>query len=233
MRLLDTFESIFRGTRYLHRNSALGDMVAVELYEDLVAIGKSTKIANRVASQDRVVNLKNVAVGKNSRRGDGVFGELVPSVIALTEAGFVVARGPTANIEVGVETKILAKAMIKQIDRVINDLKHQVEYFREQGGNPICVGVVGINCVEQYTSYEGERAFETDGKKSKHPIQEAAEAEARLRLRASPHFDEFLILPFKATNAPPYPFSWKDRAALVTEYNAALVRLSRMYDTRF
>jgi len=83
--------------------------------------------------------------------------------------------------------------MIKQIDRVIGDLQRQVDMFVKQGGNPICVGFIGINFSGQYTSYEGDRAFLTDGKKYKHPSQEAAEAESCLLAEARPSFDEFLI----------------------------------------
>ena len=130
MRLLETFRRLFGGTKYLHRKSNLGDLVAVEFYEDLVALGKSEKLSSRTAAHDRVINLKNVTVGKSARRGDGTLGELVPSAVAIVEKNFVVARGPTANIEIGVESKILAKAMIKQIDRVIGDLQRQVAMFR-------------------------------------------------------------------------------------------------------
>ncbi len=233
MRLLETFQRLFEGTKYLHRQSNLGDLVAIEFYEDLVAIGKSTKLPARVAAHDRVINLKNVTVGKKARRGDGTLGELVPSAVAIVEKGFIVARGQTANIEIGAETKILAKAMIKQIDRVIGDLQRQVEMFKKHGGNPICVGFVGINFSETYTSYEGERAYPTDGKKYKHPIQEAADAESRLRAEVQSAFDEFLILKFIATNTPPYPFTWVDYNSLNLEYNALLTRVSREYDTRF
>jgi hypothetical protein len=155
------------------------------------------------------------------------------SAVAIVEKGFVVARGPTANIEIGVETKILAKAMIKQIDRVVGDLKRQVEMFKRQGGNSICVGFVEINYSERCTSYEGTREFPTNGRKYKHPVQEAAEAEAILRGEAQPAFDEFLILRFKATNEPPYPFAWENYSALILEYNALLTRVSREYDHRF
>lgn len=233
MRLLDTFRGLFEGTQYLHRKSNLGDLVAVEFYEDLVAINKSTKLPQRIIDHDRVINLKNVAVGRTARRGDGTLGELVPAAVAIVEKGFVVARGPTANIEIGAETKILAKAMIKQIDRVIGDLRRQVEMFRQQGGRPICIGFVGINYSDRYVSYEGERAFPTDGRKYKHPIQEAADAESRLRAQAAPVFDEFLVMRFKATNESPYPFSWQDYKALHLEYNALLTRVSREYDQRF
>ena len=156
MRLLDTFRQLFEGTRYLHRKSNLGDLIAVQFYEDLIALGKSTKLPQRVAAHDRVINLRNITVGKTARRGDGTLGELVPTAAAIVEKDFIVARGPTANIEVGAEAKILAKAMIKQIDRVIGDLQRQVQMFKKHGGNPICVGFVGINCSPTYTSYEGQ-----------------------------------------------------------------------------
>lgn len=234
MRLLDTFRGLFEGKPYKHRDSSLGDLVAVEFYEDLVAIGKSTKLPKRVADHDRVINLKNVVIGRKARRGDGTLGELVPMAGgALAEKGFLVARGPTANIEIGAETKILAKAMIKQIDRVIGDLCRQVEMFRKSGGNPICIGFVGINRADRYVSFEGTRNFPTDGKKYKHPLQEAIEAEARLIADAKPAFDEFLIMRFKATNEPPYPFTWDNYQALLLEYNAMLTRVSREYDKRF
>lgn len=233
MRLLETFQGLFEHTKYLHRKSNLGDSVAAGFYEDLVALGKSEKLTRRIESHDRVINLKNITVGRSARRGDGTFGELVPSVAAIVERGFVVSRGPTANIEIGAEIKILAKAMIKQIDRVIGDLKRQVEIFKSQGGNPICVGFVGINFSELYTSYEADREYPTDGRKYKHPIQEASEAERRLRNLASPAFDEFLILRFRATNTPPFPFTWMDYKSLSLEYNALLTRVSREYDQRF
>jgi hypothetical protein len=73
-----------------------------------------------------------------------------------TAQDFVVARGRVATVEIGVEAKILAKAMIKQIDRVINDLVGQVGHFKRGLGNPICVGIVGINQAEVCTSYEGK-----------------------------------------------------------------------------
>lgn len=178
-RLLRTFQSLFDGTQYKHRDSSLGDLVAGQLYEDLVALNKSEKLTHRVQARERVVNLGNKAIGRPSRRGDGTFGELVPTTIAITEAGLFVARGEVANIEIGAETKILAKAMIKQIDRVIGDLIRQVEEFKRTGGNPICIGIVGVNCSNTYTSYEGKNEWPTDGKKYKHPVQEAKEGGPR------------------------------------------------------
>src|SRR5712691_8114856 len=167
--LLRTFRSLFEGQPYRHRIANLGDLVASHLYEDLVALGKSTKLTKRVQHHERVVNLKNLMTGKPGRRGDGTFGELVPAAVALTEKGMLVARGPVATIEIGAETKILAKAMIKQIDRVITDLINQIMQFKRGGGNPICIGFVGVNHADEYTSFEGRRKYRTDGRKHKHP----------------------------------------------------------------
>jgi hypothetical protein len=66
-----------------------------------------------------------------------------------------------------------------------------------------------ITHAERVVSYEGDRAFPTTGKAGfVHPYQEAPEAERRLRAEAAPVFDEFLVLRFKASNAPPFPFEW-------------------------
>lgn len=231
--LLETFRRLFDGTQYKHRDSSLGDLVANQLYEDLVALGKSEKLVARVKKHERVVNLANRAVGRPSRRGDGTFGELVPTAVAIAESGLLVARGDVANIEIGAETKILAKAMIKQIDRVIGDLSRQIQEFRRTGGTPICIGLAGINFALSYTSYEGEKSWPTDGKRHKHPAQEAREAERRIIGRAAPEFDEFQILRFRATNVSPFPFEWVNYDHTASEYSALLLRVSREYDRRF
>jgi hypothetical protein len=231
--LLETFRKLFNGTQYKHRDSSLGDFVAGQLYEDLVALGKSEKLVARVQKQERVVNVANRAIGRPSRRGDGTFGELVPTAVAVTEPGLLVSRGDVANIEIGAETKILAKAMIKQIDRVIGDLLRQIQEFRRTGGTPICIGLAGINFASTYTSYEGEKSWPTDGKKHKHPAQEAEQAERRIIARAASDFDEFQILRFRATNVSPFPFEWVNYDQTASEYSALLLRVSREYDRRF
>jgi hypothetical protein len=87
-----------------------------------------------------------------------------------------VAGGPIATLEIAVEVKILAKAMIQQIDGVINDLRNQVAQFRRGGGQPVCVGIVGINGAAHPVSYEGDRPYPTAGKGGVlHPLQEAPE----------------------------------------------------------
>ena len=231
--LLGAFRGIFEGTQYKHRNSTLGDFVACHLYEDLVSLNASKLLTKRVASGQTVVNIANRTMGKPARRGDGTFGELIPASLAITADGFTVLRGEVANIQIGVETKILAKAMIKQIDRVIGDLSRQVAEFKSVGGNPICVAIVGVNFATSYCSDEGGRSYPTDGLKHKHPFQEASQAEARLLQKAKPLFDEFFLARFMATNTPPYEFGWVDSSETQKQYAAMLLRIAREYDRRF
>ncbi|MGH7917096.1 MAG: hypothetical protein ACREQE_06475 [Candidatus Binataceae bacterium] len=232
-RLLNAFASLFEGHTYLHRRSNLGDMIAREFYEDLRTLGRSRYFLQRVGSGLAVLNTRNLRVGIEARRGDGSFGEVVPGVTPVSEAGYSILRGPIATIEIGIEVKILFKAMIKQIDRVMNDLRKQAEHFKSKGGNPICVGITGVNYADHCTSYEGARPFPTDGRKYKHPVQEAHEAESRLVRLVGPVFDEFLVLRFAATNEEPYQFNWRDHDATAREYGAILARVSRQYETRF
>ncbi len=163
-RLLTEFENLFNGHPYRHRDSSRGDFVAMHLYEDLVVLNKSTKLRSRVRSREWALNTANKRQGVKARRGDGTFGEIVPGEVAITDPGFQVSRGKVATVEIGTEVKILAKAMIKQIDRVIGDLQKQVAHFRRGSGTPICVAIVGINHAQYCTSYEGIRAFKTDGR---------------------------------------------------------------------
>lgn len=229
-RLLDKFQQLFDGKVYNHRDSSQGDAVAVELYEDLYNVARSAKYVSRVSSGHSVVNRQNKRQGVVARRGDGSFGELIPNETPVTETGFNVKRGPIATIEIGIEVKILAKAMIKQIDRVISDLKGQVAHFKTNKGTPLTVGVVGVNRASQYTSVEGTRQFPTDGTaKYRHPSQEASEAITRLKTLAAPHFDEFLILEFEASNSGAFPFKWVDPVKANRDYGAILVRISNAY----
>ncbi len=232
-RLLTEFRGLFEGRTYRHRASTQGDYIASQLYEDLVDLGRSEKLVARVHAYERVLNAQNVRRGIKARRGDGTFGEIIPHQDVLTASGHTVGRGPIATVEIGCEVKILFKAMIKQHDRVITDLGNQVKHFRRGSGSPICVGIVGINQAERCTSYEGERRWPTDGRKHKHPIQEAADVERRLVSQAAPDFDEFLILRFRATNEAPFPFEWVDAKGTELDYGAALIRIGREYDRRF
>jgi hypothetical protein len=234
-RLLTEFRRLFEGKIYKHRDSSQGDFVAMHLYEDLTAINRSPKLTKAAINRkDRVLNVQNKRRGVAARRGDGTFGEIIPGEAPITDGGYLVARGPIATVEIGIEVKILAKAMIKQIDRVINDLRNQVVQFKRGGGNPICVAVIGINQAGSTVGYEGDRSFPTTGKAGfLHPIQEAPEAERRLRLEAAPEFDEFLVLRFKAANSPPYAFEWAGFKETRMDYAAGLSRIGARYQQRF
>ncbi|WP_129675324.1 hypothetical protein [Candidatus Chloroploca sp. Khr17] len=235
-RLLTEFENLFAGNVYRHRDSSLGDFVAMQLYEDLVSLNRSTKLSERVASHDWILNTANKRQGIRARRGDGTFGEIVPGEKPIVDPGYQVARGKVATVEIGAEVKILAKAMIKQIDRVIGDLQKQVTEFKRGGGSssPICIGIVGLNHASVYTSFEGTRSFKTDGRGTyRHPFQEAPEAERRLLQLAAPYYDEFIILHFEASNESPFPFSWVNLTLTSQNYGSALLRISREYDRRF
>lgn len=234
-RLLTEFRRLFEGKIYKHRDSSQGDFVAMHLYEDLITIKRSQKLIDAVINRkDRVLNVQNKRRGVAARRGDGTFGEIIPGETAISDPGYLVARGPIATVEIGVEVKVLAKAMIKQIDRVVNDLRNQVVQFKRGGGNPICIAVIGINQAESTVGYEGDRPFPTTGKQGfLHPYQGAPAAERRLQASAAPDFDEFIVLRFKATNAPPFPFEWLDTNGTRLDYGAALSRISARYQQRF
>jgi len=146
-RLLAEFRRLFEGKLYKHRASNQGDFVAMHLYEDLVTISRSPKLIDAAINRmDRVLNVQNRRRGVAARSGDGTFGEIIPGELPITDPGYLVARGPIATVEIGVEVKVLAKAMIKQIDRVINDLPgspHQwLRHFRNQSlSSAVAVGI--------------------------------------------------------------------------------------------
>ncbi|MGA8028005.1 MAG: hypothetical protein WB992_12755 [Bryobacteraceae bacterium] len=234
-RLLTEFRRLFEGRQYKHRSSNQGDFVAMHLFEDLVALGRSSKLIQAAVNRrDHVLNVQNRLRGIAARRGDGTFGEIIPGEKAIPDPGYHVARGPIATVEIGIEMKVLLKAMIKQIDRVMNDLRNQVAQFKRAGGNPICIAIIGINQAESVIGYEGERPYPTTGRGGfSHLYQEAQEAERRLKAEAAPEFDEFLVFRFKATNAEPYPFEWVSYDETRLDYAAALARISARYQQRF
>ena len=169
-----------------------------------------------------------------ARRGDGTLGELVPGADPLIVAGSVVARGQVATVEIGVEVKILSKAMGKQMGRVTSDIRDQVGNFRRKRDQPICVAIVGINQAERYVSFEGVAEWPTTGKDGhRHPYQEAASVEAFIHQEFDSFVDDLLIMRFKATNYPPFVFEWLDGSGTAQDYGATLTRMARDYDSRF
>ena len=225
--------AVSKGKKYKHRDSSRGDWVALHVFEDLYRLGKSKAIRERIDRHESVLNTQNKRRGIPARRGDGTFGELVPGVVPVVHAGFAVARREISTVEVGVEVKILAKAMIKQIGRVESDLRDQVDHFNNRATTPICVGVVGINRADRCVGYEGDRAWPTDGVHRKHPVQEADEAEHRLRDALSQKFDELIFCGTAPRTSPPYPFAWLDYTETHRDNGAPLTRVSRVYDQRF
>lgn len=229
--ILEEFQRLFKDRRYLHRRSGQGDLVARMFYEDLYALNRSKTFQECVDERHCVVNTSNTVTGKKSRRGDGLFGEALPGSTPELQPGCNVAVGPTANIQVGAEVKIFGKAMVKQIDRVINDLRHQASVFRETNPSAIAIGIVGVNHAEKYVSYEGDRPYPAEGREA--PAREAPRIIERLKNEAKPLYDEFLILPFQATNTDSYPFAWINLPSTEQETNAALLRTLRLYEARF
>ncbi len=228
--LLRQFEATFRQGPYIHRNSQLGNRIADFLYEDLYGVERSPRFNDGVDSQKHVLNPKGISPGIRARRGDGSFGDLIPGALAVRSPGYVVSRGPTADVEIGAEVKIVAKSMGKQIDRVIGDLRRQADQFHRKSAKAVTVGIVGVNFTDRYISHEGERTYLTTGLTgSPHPGQEALWAEREL-LKAADAFDEFVQLGFRATNEPPYDFEWMNLKRTEDAYAACLVRILKAYD---
>jgi hypothetical protein len=228
-KLLAAFESVFRGTVYRHRSSTIGDSVAAYLYEDLFTLGQSQKLLQRVTNNELAVNSGNQIKGRKGRRGDGTFGRVVPNQILIPEAGFIVPRGLVANLEIGTEVKIGATKLIAQVDQVINDISKQAKIFETLRRNAIRVGIVGVNFAISYTGHEGDRQFSA----KTPPAREGVEFAKRIENAAGPHYDELLILRFRATNTPPYDFDWVNRSETEQLYGSAFVRISAEYEHRF
>ena len=228
-KLLTKFEETFCQGRYLHRDSQVGNRIADFLFDDLYDVSDDSKLRKDVDAGLVALNQKGISPGLRARRGDVSFGPVVPGYRPRPYEGHVVPIAPTAAVDLGAEVKILAKSMIKQIDRVISDLCGQSREFKTKSPDAIGVGIVGLNLTDRYVSYEGDRSYPTGGKGGPHPVQEAHEAERRLLDRAEPCYDEFIVLPFRATNVPPYPFEWVTPQITRDRYASMLVRLLRLY----
>jgi hypothetical protein len=230
-KLLAKFEQTFRDGPYLHRNSQLGNRIADFLFDDLYGLEPSSRFRDDVDSGRIALNPKGVSPGLKARRGDGSFGPIVPGYAPRAYPGHVIPVAPTAEVDIGAEVKVLAKAMIKQIDRVVSDLCGQGRHFKTKSPDAVSVGIVGINVADHYVSFEGARRYPT-GEYGPHPYHEAPEAERRLLTSADVCLDELLILPFKATNDPPFPFEWARPRQTQDAYASLLVRLLRAYGRR-
>lgn len=231
-RLLAAFEALFRATVYKHRSSTLGNFVASHLYEDLYDHGGTSTFNDRVAAGTCVVNVSGVTRGVDVRRGDGTFGMIVPGSSSLIAKGFSVRRGMVALTHIGAEFKIIATAHLKQIDRVINDLIGSASSLKEKSSNAITVGFAAVNYSERWTGMEGTRSFPVE-RRPQRAQHESEETSRRLQQLARPAFDEFVLLPFRATNQEPFPFSWLNAQGTAADYGAAVVRIAALYEKRF
>jgi hypothetical protein len=227
--LLDAFESLYTGQVYKHRISTHGDRIAGFLYDDLLALGRSPKLVHRITNGEAVVNNMNRVTGQPGRRPDGTFGVLVPGTKGVTRPPYVVLRGPIAQLQIGAEVKIFATKMIAQVDRVLCDLWRQSHILGQQNQSATRVAIVAVNHALEYTGWEGARF--TDAKVA--PSRDAAEIIRRVHVEIAPLYRELLVLPYVATNRPPYRFSWVDRNRTLQEYNSILVRVSDEYEMRF
>ncbi len=227
-KLLQQFEGTFSGNVYKHRVSTTGDVIASCLYEDLLSLATSLKLVERVQGGLVAVNTSNQIKGKKGRRGDGTFGKVIPGELPALLPGFRVPRAPIATLEIGTEVKIMATKMIAQVDRVMNDLVGQAKTFKQHNRRAISIGIVGVNFADEYTGYEGDRSFDA----RTPPSREAAEVVRRLETIKS-EFDELLILKYRATNRPPYSFTWASPVDARQEYRSILVRVSDEYEARF
>jgi hypothetical protein len=227
--LLDAFRAAYEGNVYLHRRSTTGDEIASRLYDDLLDLDESPKLVQGITSGRVVVNTRNVIQGKKGRRGDGTLGRLTPGQMPIRVATSPVLRGPVATLQIGAEVKIMATKMIAQIDRVMGDLEKQAVIFRRHNENAIAVGIVGVNHADAYTGHEGTRQFDA----KVPPAREAEEVMRRIRETVTPHYNELLILGYRATNRPPYTFAWVNRAETERVYGSALLRISEEYERRF
>ena len=228
-KLLDAFRATFAEQVYKHRVSTTGDRIAVLLYDDLYLLGRSRKFCARVDVGEEVVNTRNRITGRDGRRGDGTFGQLVPGTKHWIEKPYVVSRGAVASLRIGAEVKIVGTKKLAQIDRVINDLRSQADTFRRQTRAAITVGIAAVNFADEYTSYEGKRAFPA----KYPPSRDAPQTVRRLKADARDAYDEFLILRFRATNRAPFPFEWVDEKETEMQYNSILVRVGNEYEQRF
>lgn len=227
--LLDAFEALYRGKVYKHRVSTHGDRIAGFLYDDLLTLGRSATLVQRIKEHEAVVNNANRVTGRPGRRPDGTFGAIVPGAGHSISTPYLVSRGPIAQLEIGAEVKIFATKMVAQVDRVLGDLENQARVLTKQNPGAIRIAIVGVNHADAYTGREGKRSFVA----KVPPSRESAQIIAKVHVEVGSFYDELLILPYSATNRRPYLFDWVDSAQTVQEYNSILLRVSNLYQARF
>lgn len=229
-RLLETFKRTFLGTIYVHRNSTLGNKIGREIFEDLPRLHVSPLYEEHVRALAGVVNSGGkIHTQRAIRRNDSVFGRPPAGVdIRPTKNTFLVPEGPVAEPRIGCEVKIIAKSQQKQIDRVINDLAGFSDRMKSLSPACINLAVVGVNHESDYEGHEGDRSYKHKLKK-----QEPINVMAKLKEELLGRYDELLVLAFRATNQPPYPFRWIEPRRVELDYGAGLTRVGELFQRRF
>ena len=229
-RLLDRFEHTFLGTKYRHRDSSLGNKIGRELFEDLILHRSDSLLAQRAATNTVVVNSEGKIHRQHRliRRNDSVMGLPPAGVMNLRQLpGCSFQLGPVADPHIACEVKIVAKSQAKQIDRVLSDLRGFAEGMKRLNERCINIAIAGVNHESNYVGYEGKRAF-----RDALRVDESANTESILG-QLTDVYDELLILPFKASNQKPYPFSWLRPEAARLDYGAVVTRMLAEYEHRF
>lgn len=229
-RLLEAFRTTFAATVYKHRDSTLGNKIGRELFEDLLIHEASPRYREDINRRAGVVNSGDrIVTPKPIRRNDSVFGRPPAGApVNLPDEGFSIREGSVAEPRIGCEVKIIAKSQQKQIGRVISDLDNFALRMKSLSRKCINVAVVGVNQESDYAGHEGERVF-------RHRLrdEEPSVVVAKLREHLLARYDELLIFRFKATNQPPYPFTWVDVRQAELDYGAAMTRVGDLYQRRF
>jgi len=226
--LLQVFREAFEGTVYKHRISTTGNKIGRELFEDLFRHTVSSLYTDNVRSGACIVSRGGGVHGKVIRRNDSVFGRPPAGLPGRKAApGYAVIEGTVAEPRIGCEVKILAKAQLKQIDRVINDLEGFALRMKRLNKKCINAAVVGVNHEPNYVGFEGAREF-------RHRLRADEPFVVMNRLGVlTASYDEVLLLSFKATNQPPFPFSWGGARKVELDYASVLTRIGEQYQERF
>lgn len=230
MRLLRRLAETFQGKVYRHRSATLGNLIGSELFEDLFEMEVSQSYKARVLNHELVVNTSGrIRNPLKIRRNDSVCGRPPAGIkVRVSAADKHVSLGPVAEPQIGCEVKILGKSFLKQIDRVINDLVGFRGRMHKRNPNCLNVAVVAVNFEPDYVSYEKDRAYKDPPRDG-----EARETSARIINEIGDDYDELIIIPFKATNSPPYPFSLVNEKDTALDYGAVLTRLGAKYNKGF
>lgn len=233
-RALDAFEALFKGTFFNHRVHTNGDRVSINVFEDIDNAGLSPKFVSRASSQSVVANVTNTNAGVIARRPDGTLGHRVQHIAPTFLPTFSIARGQTVSTEIGIEVKIMSKAMVRQRGRVSSDLAHGARDIKASNPLAITVALVGVNHAQFYVSREGDQIWRTTGSgRYLHPFQEADSIEPYLRAKLGSAYDEIIFLHFVATNEDPFPFSWRSVQQTNLAYGAMIGRIAQAYEQRF